>query len=111
MSNCAKPADNGKFINAQIYKPRYDEIRNLGGPKNRSAGVSTNLRVIEDSLSIFSWFLLTGQLDKEAKEHIQEWAGAPDIKGQDLEGDHKTWFKAFRAVNQDLHEFVKSRIP
>lgn len=70
MNGSAKPADNGKFINAKVVKPRYDEVRALGGPKHRSAGVSNNLRIIEDSLSIFSWYQLSGTPDKEAKEHI-----------------------------------------
>jgi len=99
MSACSKPADGGKFIQAKVVKPRYDEIRALGGPKHRSAGVSTNIRVVEDSLSLFAWYQLAGQSDKEAKEHLMEWAGCIDIRGQELEGVHKTWFKAFRAVH------------
>jgi hypothetical protein len=56
MAACAKPADNGKFIHAKIVKPRYDEIRNFGGPKFRKEGVANNLRVVEDAISIFSWY-------------------------------------------------------
>lgn len=99
MSACSKPADNGKFIHAKVVKPRYDEIRALGGPKHRSAGVATNLRVVEDAIGIFAWYQLSGQDVKACKEHLMEWAGCIDIKGQELEGAHKTWFKAFRVVH------------
>ena len=51
-------------------KPRYDEIRNFGGPKFRKEGVSNNVRVVEDAIGIFAWYQLSGQSDKEAKEHI-----------------------------------------
>jgi len=70
MAACAKPADGGKFMHAKAVKPRYDEIRNFGGPKFRKEGVSNNVRVIEDAIGIFAWYQLSGQSDKEAKEHI-----------------------------------------
>ena len=87
MGACCKPADNGGAMRSnKFWKAKYDAIRNFGGPKFRKEGVSLNLRVVEDSLDIFKWWSLGGQSDKEAKEHLQEWAGNIDIKGQELEG-------------------------
>jgi len=71
MSACSKPADAGGSIRSnQFWKAKYDTIRNFGGPKFRKEGVSTNVRVVEDSLEIFKWWSLGGQPDKDAKEHL-----------------------------------------
>jgi hypothetical protein len=91
MSQCSQPGDKGAFMQEMIVKPRYKEIRDLGGPRQKY-DAKTEMRVLEDSCSLFGWFTVVG-IDKfEQKDMLTQWAHAVDFKGANLEGDRKTWY-------------------
>ena len=108
MAACQKP-ESTQFM-VKIATDKKKDMFALGKP---GRAVATHLRVLEDSVNIFCWFMCSED-KKEFDITFTDFFGAIDIQGQkvmDMKPEDKAWYKAFRLVHKDFYDFIKGSFP
>lgn len=108
MAACTKP-ENMQFM-TDIAREKKNKMIALE-KKNRP--FMNHMRCMEDSVNLFAWFMIPNE-DKDAfMAQLADFYGAIDFVGTKLQGNDmdKKWYRAFRAVQQDFYEFIKSQYP
>ena len=108
---CCKKQNNTEFM-MKIAKERKKTIFDMG---KKARPFMTHLRVIEDSFSLFNWFLLKDTMDKkDFLAQMVEFAGGLDFQGAklaDMKEIDKLWYRAIRKVHYNFKDFVVANFP
>lgn len=105
MASCSKPESVGFMLD--IAKNKKKELIALE-KKNRK--FMNHIRCVEDSINLFAWYQIPNEDKEQYLAQLTDFYGAIDFMGnkmQDVDLDKK-WYRAFREVQKDFYEFIKS---
>jgi len=107
MAKCGKPADV-QFMMA-IVKEKKNKMIAI---ERKHRPFVTHFRTLQDSVNVFAWFAIPDEEPDTYINQLADFYSAVDFNGGKLNNpEDKKWFRAFRSVQQDFFNFIKSQYP